>query len=136
MRALKDLPLFRKGRYTSRLIIEKRTVRVRPFGRLAAAWVTCCATAARSVWKGGFNEELRGVTGRRLERRLTGGCGCHRGWQRHRSRAGQRHPRPSTSTLQDVADAALAAQLRKHGAHHGTVVVMEVATGYIRPSAT
>ena len=34
--------------------------------------------------------------------------------------------------LQDVADAALEAQLRKHGAHHGCVVVMEVATGYIK----
>ena len=34
--------------------------------------------------------------------------------------------------LQDVADAALERQLRKHGAHHGCVVVMEVATGYVK----
>ena len=33
--------------------------------------------------------------------------------------------------LQDVADHALEAQLRKNGAHHGCVVVMETKTGYI-----
>lgn len=34
--------------------------------------------------------------------------------------------------LQDVADAALERQLRRHGAQYGCVVVMEVATGYIK----
>jgi len=34
--------------------------------------------------------------------------------------------------LQDVADHALEAQLRKHGAQHGCVIVMEVSTGYVK----
>jgi cell division protein FtsI (penicillin-binding protein 3) len=34
--------------------------------------------------------------------------------------------------LQDVADAALERQLRKHGAQYGCVIVMEVATGKIK----
>ena len=134
MRALKDLPLFRKGRYTSGLIIEKRTVRVRPFGRLAARSVGYVLRDSSAIGlEGGFNEELRGVTGRRLERRLTGGV-----WMPIEDGNGT-DPVPGSDihttidiNLQDVADAALAAQLRKHGAHHGTVVVMEVATGYIK----
>jgi cell division protein FtsI (penicillin-binding protein 3) len=34
--------------------------------------------------------------------------------------------------LQDLADRALEENLRKNGAHHGCVVVMETATGYVR----
>ncbi|MDQ3101998.1 MAG: penicillin-binding transpeptidase domain-containing protein, partial [Bacteroidota bacterium] len=34
--------------------------------------------------------------------------------------------------LQDVADHTLDEQLRKHGAQYGCVIVMEVATGYVK----
>ncbi len=37
--------------------------------------------------------------------------------------------------LQDVASSALENQLRKHNAHHGCAVLMEVATGDIRAIA-
>ena len=37
--------------------------------------------------------------------------------------------------LQDVASTALLNQLRKHDAHHGCAVLMEVATGDIKAIA-
>jgi cell division protein FtsI (penicillin-binding protein 3) len=37
--------------------------------------------------------------------------------------------------IQDVAEKALYKQLKKHNAHHGTAVLMEVATGDIKAIA-
>src|SRR5690606_21642444 len=72
-------------------------------------------------------------TGRRLERRLTGGV-----WMPVDDGNGV-DPLPGSDihttidiNLQDVADHALEAQLRKHGAQHGCVIVMEVSTGYVK----
>jgi cell division protein FtsI (penicillin-binding protein 3) len=83
--------------------------------------------------EGGYDHWLKGTTGRRLERRLTGGV-----WMPIDDGEGVD---PVTGSdihttidinLQDVADAALEAQLRKHGAQYGCVVVMEVETGHIK----
>lgn len=133
---LRDFPLFNLGRYKGGLIAEKRTVRVRPFGRLAGRTVGTVSrdTAALSVGiEGGYDKWLKGTTGRRLERRLTGGV-----WMPVDDGDGV-DPKPGSDVhttidinLQDVADAALEAQLIKHGAQYGCVVVMEVATGYVK----
>ena len=133
---LRSLPIFDQGRYKGGLIIEKRTVRVRPFGRLASRSVGYVLrdTSLMAVGlEGGFNQELRGITGRRLERRLTGGV-----WMPIDD-GNSVDPVPGSDihttidiNLQDVADAALEAQLRKHGAQYGCVVVMEVATGDVK----
>lgn len=131
---LRSFPIFDLGRYKGGLITEKRTVRVRPFGRLAARSVGYVLRDSTAIGlEGGYDKWLRGVTGRRLERRLTGGV-----WMPVDDGKGV-DPVPGADihttidiNLQDVADAALERQLRKHGAEYGTVVVMEVATGYIK----
>ena len=131
---LKEFPLFRRGRYVSGLIIEKHTVRVHPFGRLAARTVGYVLRDSSAIGlEGGYDAWLRGVTGRRLERRLTGGV-----WMPVENGDGQ-DPVPGSDVhstidinLQDVTDAALEKQLRLHGAHHGCVVVMEVSTGFVK----
>ena len=131
---LRRFPLFRLGRFQSGLVIEKRTVRILPFRRLAARSVGYVLRDSSAIGlEGGFNEHLRGVTGRRLERRLVGSV-----WMPVDDGNG-RDPVPGSDihttidiNLQDVADAALEAQLVKHGAQYGCVVVMEVETGYIK----
>lgn len=133
---LRTFPIFNLGRYKGGLITDKRTVRVRPFGRLAArsvGYVLRDSTSTAIGLEGGYDRWLKGVTGQRLERRLTGGV-----WMPIDDGEGV-DPVPGSDihttidiNLQDVADAALEAQLRKHGAQYGTVVVMEVATGYIK----
>ncbi|MBL7940145.1 MAG: transpeptidase family protein [Flavobacteriales bacterium] len=134
VQALRTFPLFRLGRYKGGLVTEKRTVRAHPFGRLASRSVGHVLRDSSTLGlEGGYDKWLKGVTGRRLERRLTGGV-----WMPVDNGDGV-DPVPGSDihttidiNLQDVADAALEAQLQKHGAHHGTVVVMEVATGHVK----
>ncbi len=135
MLELKRFPLFRLGRYKSGLIITKSERRIQPFGRKARRTIGKPGENGKKAFglEGGFDEFLRGVTGRRLERRLSGDV-----WMPIEDADGQ-DPVPGSDihttidmNLQDVADAALAEQLRKNGAHHGCVVVMETATGYIK----
>ncbi|HRO98879.1 MAG TPA: penicillin-binding transpeptidase domain-containing protein, partial [Flavobacteriales bacterium] len=131
---LRQFPLYREGRYKSGLVTEKRTVRVRPFGRLASRTVGYVLRDSSAIGlEGGYDKWLKGTTGRRLERRLTGGV-----WMPMDEGDGV-DPVPGSDihttidiNLQDVADAALEKQLRHHGAQYGTVVVMEVATGYVK----
>lgn len=131
---LRNFPLFDLGRYKGGLITDKRTVRAHPFGRLAERSVGYVLRDSTTIGlEGGYDRWLRGVTGRRLERRLAGGV-----WMPIDDGDGV-DPVPGADihttidiNLQDVADAALERQLRKHGAQYGTVVVMEVATGYIK----
>ncbi len=131
---LRTFPLFRLGRYKGGLVTEKRTVRVHPFGRLASRSVGHVLRDSSTLGlEAGYDKWLKGVTGRRLERRLTGGV-----WMPIDNGDGV-DPVPGSDihttidmNLQDVADAALERQLLKHGAQYGTVVVMEVETGYIK----
>ncbi|MFZ1615855.1 MAG: penicillin-binding protein [Flavobacteriales bacterium] len=134
LRVLREFPLFRLGQHKSGLIADKHMVRIRPFGRLAGRTLGYELNDTTAVGlEGGFAKWLGGVKGKRLERRLTGGV-----WMPIDNDDGL-DPVPGSDVhttidlnLQDVADAALEAQLRKNGAHHGCVVVMETATGYIK----
>lgn len=134
LQEIERFPLYRLGRYAGGLIADKRTVRMRPFGRLAARTVGYVLKDSSAIGlEAGFDPWLRGVTGRRLERRLSGGV-----WMPLEDGNGQ-DPVPGSDihttidiNLQDVADDALEEQLRRNGAHHGCVVVMETATGYIK----
>lgn len=134
VQVLRSFPLFNLGRYKGGLVTEKRTARIHPFGRLASRSVGYVLRDSSKVGlEGGYDKWLRGITGRRLERRLTGGV-----WMPMDNGDGV-DPEPGSDihttidmNLQDVADAALEDQLRKHGAQYGTLVVMEVETGYIK----
>jgi cell division protein FtsI (penicillin-binding protein 3) len=134
LQAMKRMPLFRLGRNRSGFIADKHMVRIRPFGRLASRTVGYLLKDSTAIGlEAGYAEWLQGITGKRLERRLTGGV-----WMPVDGGEGQ-DPVPGDDVhttidmnLQDVADDALAAQLRKNGAHHGCVVVMETQTGYIK----
>ncbi len=134
LQALRGFALFRLGRHKSGMIADKSMVRVHPFGRLAARTVGYVLKDSTAIGlEGGYGKWLQGVTGKRLERRLTGGV-----WMPMDDDDGQ-DPVPGSDVhttidmnLQDVADAALEAQLRKNGAHHGCVIVMETQTGYIK----
>jgi cell division protein FtsI (penicillin-binding protein 3) len=134
MQAVGQLPLFRLGKYKGGLVQVRSTARMHPFGRLAERTVgKLLKDGSGNGLEAGFDTWLRGRTGQRLERRLSGNV-----WMPVEDGEGVEPEAGATvhSTidinLQDVADEALETQLRKHGAHHGCVVIMEVSTGYIR----
>ncbi|MFN8350700.1 MAG: penicillin-binding protein [Flavobacteriales bacterium] len=131
---LKRLPIFREGRSRSGLIAEKRYERKQWFGRLARRTIGDVPSDSGNYGlERGYEHYLHGTAGNRLERRLVGGA-----WMPVDDGEGQDPIAGSDIhttidiNLQDVADAALEAQLRKNGAHHGCVVVMECATGHIK----
>ncbi|MFZ1331816.1 MAG: penicillin-binding transpeptidase domain-containing protein, partial [Flavobacteriales bacterium] len=134
---LRGFPIFNLGRYRGGLVTEKRTVRVHPFGRLGERTVGYMLRDSTTIGlENGYDEYLKGVTGRRLERRLTGGV-----WMPIDDGEGVDPVEGSDIhttidiNLQDVADDALEEQLVKHGAVYGCVIVMEVATGYIKAAS-
>ena len=83
-----------------------------------------------------WNDELAGVTGRQLQRRVAGGQ-----WMPVSDDyivepvAGYDVISSIDMHLQDVASNALRRQLQEHDAAWGTVILMEVATGKIRAMA-
>ncbi len=134
LQALRRLPLYRLGRNKSGLIAEKHMVRIRPFGRLASRTVGYLLKDSTAIGiEAGYGQWLQGVSGLRLERRLTGGIWMPvDGGEGQEPIAGSDVHTTIDMNLQDVADHALATQLKRNGAHHGCVVVMETQTGYIK----
>lgn len=130
---LRKLPFVQLGRYKSGLVFERRENRRRPFGKLAARTVGIDREQQRVGIERAWNEELSGVEGQQLSRKVAGNQ-----WM------------PVTDDylvdpvegldvvttlnlhLQDVATTALERQLRKHDAAWGTVIVCEVQTGHIQ----
>jgi cell division protein FtsI (penicillin-binding protein 3) len=136
---VRQFPIFKLGRYKGGLIIEQQYKRVRPYGMLAARTVGYTMSEdLNSVVgiEGAFDKELKGVEGYRLMRKVHGDV-----WMPV-SDAKEIEPKDGcdiVSTidvdLQDVAENALYDQLQRHGADHGTVVLMEVKTGRVRAIA-
>ena len=128
-------PLFRLGKNTSGYIATIRMVRKYHVNGPASRTIGGKQKDGITWYgiEGGYDEWLRGVEGKRLERRLTGDV-----WMPVDDGDGT-DPLPGSDVyttldmnLQDVADAALRKQIIATRAHHGCVVVMETATGRIR----
>jgi len=132
-----NFPFFRKGRFKSGVIFEKNTVRKRPFGSLAARTVGYERENVRPVGlEGAYDAELRGIPGKRYEKRLAGGT-----WMPI-DNTNEVEPQDGYDVyttidinIQDVAESALRKQLKKHRARHGCAVLMEVKTGRIKAIA-
>ncbi len=118
---------------------QAENIRMHPNSELAArtiGYLSLGDGGTRVGIEGSFDKELAGKNGMAVKQRLTGGD-----WitvdaaGTIDSRDGNDVVTTIDIDLQDVASTALANQLRKHNAHHGCAVVMEVATGDIRAIA-
>jgi len=134
---VKKFPLLNKGRYKGGFIVEKQTIRKKPFNDLASRTIGYDRENTQRVGlEGAFNTYLAGVKGLRLEKRLAGGV-----WMpmEDENAVDPQDGYDVYSTIdvniQDVAENALNKQLVKSGADHGCVVLMEVATGKIKAIA-
>lgn len=139
LQQVKQFPIYRLGKYKGGVIYVQQNRRIRPYGTLAARTVGYTMSEdLNSVvgLEGAFDNELKGVEGYRLMRKIRGDI-----WMPIDD-ANEIEPKDGydiISTidvdLQDVAENALYAQLVRHGADHGTVVVMEVTTGKVKAIA-
>jgi len=139
LKKLRELPIFREGQYRGGLLAQSENRRIHPNGELAERTIGYLNQGTEGTvvgLEGSFDRELGGKNGVVVKQRLTGGD-----WITI-SDASSVEPRDGNDIvttidldLQDVASTALENQLRKHNAHHGCAIVMEVETGDIRAIA-
>jgi len=139
LQRLRELPIFREGQYRGGLVAQAENRRILPNNELAArtiGYLNLGDEGTEVGIEGSFDKELAGKNGIVIMQRLTGGD-----WITV-DVAGSVQPKDGNDIvttidvdLQDVASSALMTQLKKHNAHHGCAIVMEVATGDIRAIA-
>jgi cell division protein FtsI (penicillin-binding protein 3) len=130
---IKTFPIFRLGKNTGGLIVDRQHVRVKPYKLLASRTLGLERENAQMIGlERTFNEYLKGEEGQRLVQRVTGGAWIpvsnlddlegHRGSDIHTT---------IDPEIQDIAEYALLEGLEKSQAKKGTAIVMDVATGAI-----
>lgn len=130
---LKKFPLFELGPYKGGIITEQRTVREHPIGKIAERTVGNDRDNNPVGLEGAFNEYLQGKDGRQVKQKIAKGQ-----WKpifdenEIEPQDGLDVVTTINVNIQDIAHHALLAQLEKHEADHGTVIVMETKTGEIK----
>ena len=139
LKRLKELPVFREGQYKGGMVAVAENRRILPNSDLAArtiGYLNLGSEGNEVGVEGAFDKDLAGKDGIVIKQRLTGGD-----WipvdnaQSVPSKNGNNVVTTLDIDLQDVAATALKNQLRKHNAHHGCAILMEVETGDIKAIA-
>lgn len=137
MMRMKKFPILRYGRNRGGLIVETKSRREMPFRHLALRTLGSYKEGIKSLGiEGSYNSYLKGIEGKQLVQKMSGGV------ERPLNAENEVDPREGNDiistidiAIQDVAEAELEYQLKKHKAANGCVVLMEVETGYIRAIA-
>lgn len=137
MKAVKNFPIFRMGKYKGGLTIEEKNKREKPFEYLAERTIGYSVSGVQPVGlEGAFNKDLSGSEGKRVMQRIAGGT-----WipvndeEQIEARNGNDIHTTIDVNLQDVATHALMRTLINNDAEWGTAILMEVQTGEIRAIA-
>lgn len=137
---LKNFPLFKLGPYKGGIIVEQRTVREHPLGKVAERLVGNQENNSPGVYEvgfeGAFDDYLRGKEGKRLKQKIA------RGQWKPVFDENEVEPQDGydvistiNANIQDIAHHALLKQMEYYEAEHGSVIVMEVKTGEIKAVA-
>ncbi|GER60687.1 penicillin-binding protein [Patiriisocius marinus] len=137
---VKKMPLFRLGPNRGGFIAEPRTVREHPMGKIAERLVGNEDRNTPGYYavglEGAFHKQLSGKEGHRLKQKISKG--------RWKPVYDENEIEPQDGydvistinvNMQDIAHHALLKQLTDYEADHGSVIVMEVATGDIKAVA-
>lgn len=138
LKALRELPILRRGKYRGGLITIQKTKRVRPFRELAGRTIGYEIKEENLFvgLEGAFSEVLTGEDGKMVLRRINYGD-----WvpihdeNEVEPRNGMDIVTTIDVNIQDIAEMALLRQLINNEAFQGCAVVMEVETGYIKAIA-
>ncbi|MBL4663481.1 MAG: transpeptidase family protein [Flavobacteriaceae bacterium] len=137
---VKSMPLFNKGPYRGGIIVEQRTVREHPLGKIGERLVGNQMKNRPGVYEvgfeGAFDTYLKGKEGRRLKQRIAKGQ-----WKpvydenEIEPQDGYDIISTINVNIQDIAHHALLKQMELYEAEHGSVIVMEVSTGAVKAVA-
>ena len=138
LKEIRQFPIFRLGKNTGGLIVVPQNKRIFPFQSLALRTIGYKNENVKNGvgLEGAYASYINGESGKRLETRIAGGV-----WMPVNSEE-EVEPKEGADIIstidvnfQDVAQSALEKQLVKSNADHGTVILMEVATGEVRAVA-
>lgn len=134
--ALRNFPLVRQGKNKSGFIIDVRDNRVNPFGLLANRTIGLSrGDTSRNVGlERSYDSVLKGQPGQRLVRYMAGVYVPVDGAEIDPEN-GKDIVTTIDTYIQDVAENALMKMMVSNNSLHGTVIVMEVATGKIKAIA-
>ena len=136
LKEVKKFPLFKKGTFAGGFIIIQKNKRIKPFNRLAHRTIGYVREGVAVGLEGYYNSLLSGVPGRRWEQKVAGGKWIPINDENIVDPVPGSDLYTTLDTyIQDIADNALGKAMMKHKADHGSVIVMEVATGKIKALA-
>ena len=137
MKLLREFPIFNRGKFKGGLIVLQQNRRERPFRMLAARTIGYDREGVAPVGlEGAYKAELAGVSGKRLMQKISGGLWMPINDENEiEPMDGYDIHTTINLNIQDVAENALLDQLKRHDAHHGSVILMEVETGEIKAIA-
>jgi cell division protein FtsI (penicillin-binding protein 3) len=138
---IKGFPLFKLGAYKGGIIVEQRTVREHPIGKIAERTIGYERKVAAGRYDGkgiewAYRKYLNGKDGKILKQKIAKGQ-----WKpiRDINEVDPQDGYDVISTIdvyiQDIAHHALLKQVQEYEADHGCVVVMETQTGKVRAIA-
>ncbi|MCF6213002.1 MAG: transpeptidase family protein [Flavobacteriaceae bacterium] len=130
---IKRFPILKLGAYKGGLIVNQRTVRGHPLGKIAVRTIGYDDSHGTAGLEGSFSSYLVGKKGRHLKQKIA------KGQWKPLNDDKQIDPKDGLDVIttldlniQDIAHHALLEQLEKFEAEHGSVVVMDVKTGEIK----
>ncbi|MFK5890181.1 MAG: penicillin-binding protein [Flavobacteriaceae bacterium] len=130
---IKNFPILKYGAYKGGLIVNQRTVRGHPLGKIAVRTIGYDDKRGTAGIEGSYSSYLKGVQGRHLKQKIA------KGQWKPLNDDNQIDPVDGLDVIttidlniQDIAHHALLEQLEKFEAEHGSVVVMDVKTGEIK----
>ena len=135
---IKSFPLFKKGPYKGGLIVEQKTVREHPIGKVAQRTIGYerineDGTSNGKGLENAYSKYLNGINGHRMMQKI-----AKNQWKPINDN-NELEPQDGLDIIstidvyvQDIAHHALLKQLEYYEADHGCVVVMETKTGEVK----
>ncbi|MCW3463287.1 penicillin-binding protein [Chitinophaga nivalis] len=133
---MRAFPMFRLGKNKGGMIAETKSKRINPFKLLANRTIGLARENSQSVGlERTYNEYLKGVTGKRLMRRIAGGTYVPVDGYDIEPENGHDIVTTIDVNMQDIVETALMNMMVQNEADHGTCILMEVKTGKIKAVA-
>jgi cell division protein FtsI (penicillin-binding protein 3) len=134
--AVRNFPMFRLGKNKGGLIAETKNKRINPFKLLANRTIGLSRENAQNVGlERTYDKYLKGVTGKRLMRRIAGGTFVPVEGYDIEPENGRDIITTIDVNMQDIAETALMNMMVSNEAEHGTCILMEVKTGKLKAIA-
>ena len=130
---IRKFPIFKRGKNKGGFIVDRNFKRELATTEIGAGTIGMDNGQYKSGLEAAFSKYLSGTDGTRLEQRVNSSQWKPIDfWRAKEPVDGQDVFTTLDLRIQDIAHSALEKQLIKFNAHHGSVLVMEVATGKVR----